>query len=218
VNEIINIYDTTHFKIGDINWDQGFLDVHILNPNNRVVGYQLDFSGIEISQAISLADVVNYPITPSFVPGGSEVIGLSYEGESMTKFYDWTPFLRLYWQNIEDDVCILSCIDVVSDLYQNTLTEIIDGCVGAVQLDNLLEAKVTIIPNPISSNATLTFSNPMRDELTLQIIDARGRVVRTESIRGTQHIIEKRNLSSGAYFFNIYGSRLAPISGRFDIQ
>ncbi|PCJ82268.1 MAG: hypothetical protein COA49_01870 [Bacteroidetes bacterium] len=218
VNEIINIYDTTHFQIGDINWEQGYLDIHILNPNNRVVGYQLEFSGIEISQAISLADVVNYPITPSFVPGGAEVIGLSYEGESMMKFYEWTPFLRLYWQSVEEDVCILSCIDVVSDLYQNTLTEIIQGCVGAVQLANNIEAKVTVVPNPISSNAIITFPNPMRDDLTLQIIDSRGRVVRTELVRGTQHVIEKRQLSSGAYFFNISGVRLAPISGRFDIQ
>ena len=74
--------------------------MHVRNPNNRIVGYQLEFSGIEISQAISLADVVNYPITPSFMPGGSEVIGLSYEGESMLKFYEWTPFLRLYWINV----------------------------------------------------------------------------------------------------------------------
>lgn len=218
VNELINIYDTTHFKIGDINWEQGFLDVHILNPNNRVVGYQLEFSGIEISQAISLADVVNYPITPSFMPGGTEVIGLSYEGESMMKFYEWTPLLRLYWMNVEEDVCLLHCEDVVNAFYQNTLIEIIDGCVGAVEFENMDQEDVQVIPNPITSSATISFSNPMRDELHLQIVNARGRIVRKETVRGTQHVIFKGDLSSGAYFFNLVGQRIAPMTGRFDIQ
>ena len=218
VNEVVNIFDTTHFKIGDINWAQGFLDVHVRNPNNRIVGYQLEFSGIEISQAISLADVVNYPITPSFMPGGSEVIGLSYEGESMLKFYEWTPFLRLYWINVDEDVCLLHCVDVVNEFYQNTHIDIIDGCVGAVQLQNMDGNSVSIVPNPLSSSATISFSNPMRDELYLQVMDARGRVVREEKVRGTNYVMEKRDLSSGAYFFTLSGQRIAPMSGRFDIQ
>ena len=218
VNEIINIYDTTHFKIGDINWDQGFLDVHVLNPNNRIVGYQLEFSGIEISQAISLADVVNYPITPSFVPGGSEVIGLSYEGESMMKFYEWTPILRLYWMSVEEDVCLLHCEDVVNDFYQNTIIDIIDGCVGAIELENMDQIGISVVPNPISSHAQITFSNPMRDELVLIIIYASGREVRREFVNGTNHIIEKGNLRSGAYLFTIYGNRISPMNGRFDIH
>ena len=218
VNEIINIFDTTHFKIGDINWDQGYLDIHVLNPNNRIVGYQLAFSGIEISQAISLADVVNYPITPSFVPGGSEVIGLSYEGESMMKFYVWTPLLRLYWMSAEEDVCLLHCEDVVNSFYQNTIIDIVDGCVGAIELQNTSQVAVSVIPNPITSSAQITFSNPMRDELILMILDASGREVRRELVNGTDHVIEKGKLSSGAYFFTVYGNRISPMSGRFDIQ
>ena len=218
VNELINIYDTTHFKIGDINWDQGYLDIHVLNPNNRIVGYQLEFSGVEISQAISLADVVNYPITPSFVPGGAEVIGLSYEGESMMKFYEWTPLLRLYWMSADEDVCILHCEDVVNSFYQNTIVDIVDGCVGAIELQNTSQVAVSVIPNPISSSAQITFYNPMRDDLVLMIIDASGREVRRELVNGTDHIIEKGHLSSGAYFFTIYGDRVLPMNGRFDIQ
>ena len=64
----------------------------------------------------------------------------------------------------------------------------------------------------------ITFSNPMRDELMLIILDASGREVRHEVVKGTDHIIEKGELSSGAYFFTIYGNRITPMSGRFDIQ
>ena len=218
VQEIINIYDTTHFKIGDVNWDQGYLDVHVYNPNNRIVGYQLEFSGIEISQAISLADVVNYPIEPSFVPGGSEVIGLSYEGESMVKFYEWTPMLRLYWINVGEEVCIIDAVDVVNEEYHNTNINVVDGCVSSVA-SNFVEAyETTIVPNPMNERATLSFYNPSREVMQLQIIDAKGSVVRTETTSGNTHIISKKDLASGAYFFRLTGKNNSPITGRFDIK
>jgi hypothetical protein len=50
----------------------------------------------------------------------------------MMKFYEWTPFLRLYWINAADNIYLLHCKDVVNELFQNTLVEIIDvyegGC------------------------------------------------------------------------------------------
>ena len=174
VTEIINYYDTVHFKIGDINWDQGYVDVHVLNPNNRIVGYEIDFSGIEISQAISLADVVNYPIEPSHMPGGSKVIGLSYEGESMMKFYDWTPLLRLYWINAGEEICIADVVDVVNDDYHNTLIDVVDACVSEVHSDDLLDDQVVVMPNPFTQTSTLSFPNPTREAMTLQIIDTHG--------------------------------------------
>ena len=218
LTEIINYYDTTHFKIGDINWDQGYVDVHILNPNNRVVGYQIEFSGIEISQAISLADVVNYPIEPSYVPGGSEVIGLSYEGESLMKFYEWTPLLRLYWINVEDEVCIMDIVDVVNDDYHNTLIDIEDACVSEVHDDELVQSTVLVMPNPITLNSTLSFPNPTREAMTLQILDSQGKLVRVEQTVGNMHVIERGNLNSGAYFFRLIGNQSTPLTGRFDIK
>lgn len=218
VQEIINLYDTTHFKIGEVNWDQGYLDVHVYNPNNRIVGYQLEFSGIEISQAVSLADVVNYPIEPSFVPGGSEVIGLSYEGESMVKFYEWTPMLRLYWINVDEEVCITDAVDVVNEDYYNTLINIVDGCVSSVASNMDEDHETTIVPNPMNDKATLSFYNPSRESMQLQIIDARGRVARIERTSGNTHVINKENLAPGTYFIRLTGSNNSPITGRFDVK
>ena len=218
VTEIINYYDTVHFKIGNIDWNQGYVDVHVLNPNNRIVGYQIEFSGIEISQAISLADVVNYPIEPSFVPGGSEVIGLSYSGESMMKFYEWTPLLRLYWINVDEEVCIQNVVDVVNDDYHNTLIDIEDACVSEVHNEEIANTQVTVVPNPVTANSTISFSNPTREAMMLQIIDAQGKLVRVESTTGNTHVIEKGNLRAGAYFFRLTGSQSTPLTGRFDIK
>jgi hypothetical protein len=189
-----------------------------MNPNCRVVGYQIEFSGIEISQAISLADVVNYPITPSFAPGGSEVIGLGYEGESMMKFYEWTPLLRLYWNSVDEEICIQEVIDVVNDDYHNTLIEVIDGCVSSVSDEDLSSYEVLIMPNPITQSSILAFPNPTREAMTLEILDAQGRLVRVEQTAGNRHTIIKGDLSAGTYVFRLSSSKSSPLTGRFDIK
>ena len=218
VQEIINMYDTVHFKIGNIDWDEGYLDVYVYNPNCRIVGYQIELSGIEISQAISLPDIINYPIEPAFVPGGSEVIGLSYEGESMMKFYEWVPLLRLYWINAENEICISSVEDVVNDDYHNTLINIEDACVTEVYDEDLAKDQVRVLPNPMTSSCTISFPNPTREAMTLQIIDTQGKLLRIEQTTGNTHIIEKGHLSSGAYFFRLIGTQSTPLTGRFDIK
>lgn len=218
VTEIINMYDTVHFKIGDIDWDQGFLDIHVMNPNNRVVGFEIDLSGIEISQAISLADVVSYPIEPAHMPGGSKVIGLSFGGESMMKFYEWTPLLRLYWIDVEDEVCIVDVVDVINDDYHNTLVNVVDACVTRVHDEDFATEQVIVMPNPLTSSSTITFPNPTREMMLLHIIDSQGKLVRTEQTKGNTHIIEKASLSTGTYFFRLTGNQSTPLIGRFDIK
>ena len=73
VNHSVNPVDTVHFTIGAVNWGQQYMDIYVHNPNNRIVGYQFSMSGMAISSAVSLADPIEYSITPSFTPGGVEL-------------------------------------------------------------------------------------------------------------------------------------------------
>ena len=87
---IVNPFDSVWFRLGEVNWAQGFFDVEVLNPHNRILGYQFDIS-CGIQQAVSLADPLEYMITPEFALGGGTLIGLSYEDESMSKHYGGLP-------------------------------------------------------------------------------------------------------------------------------
>jgi hypothetical protein len=64
----------------------------------------------------------------------------------MMKFYEWTPFLRLYWINANDNIYLLNCKDVVNEFFQNTLVEIIDvyewGCTTPVACNYDPEATI----------------------------------------------------------------------------
>ena len=219
VNHIVNPFDTVHFTIGAVNWSQQYLDIHVLNPNNRIVGYQFSMSGISISSAVSIADPIEYPITPSFMPGGNEIIGLSYDNMSFPKHYEYAPFVRLYWSNVEEEVCIDFITDVVNSDYHNTLHVIEEGCVisSGVSMASASIAPM-LYPNPMSEEATLRLVNPTREPLHFQITDATGRVVSEELITGTTHVIKRGNLTAGSYLYTIWGDSFEAVSGRLNIH
>ncbi|MFZ8836344.1 MAG: lysyl oxidase family protein [Flavobacteriales bacterium] len=219
VNHIVNPFDTVHFTIGAVNWGQQYLDVYVHNPNNRIVGYQFSMSGISISSAVSIADPIEYPITPSFAPGGNEVIGLSYENMSFPKHYEYVPFVRLYWTEIEEEVCIDFITDVVNEDYHNTFNVIEEGCVISSGISDALDAEAPMLyPNPMIEQSTLRFANPSRQPMLLQITDATGRIVYEARPNGTSHVIQRGALKSGAYVYTLSGGTNPTFTGRLNVQ
>ena len=219
VNHVVNPFDTVHFSIGAVNWDQGYVDVHVLNPNNRIVGYQMSMSGMGIASAVSIADPIEYPIDPSFVPGGTEVIGLSYEGESFQKNYEYVPFLRLYWSSVENEICIDFITDVVNSEYQNTLNVIENGCVVSNGVTEAYAGEAPMLyPNPMTQSAVLRYSNPTLENLMLRITDTQGRLIREEIVTGNSHVIKRLDLTAGTYVYSLSGTHTGQWSGRLNIQ
>ena len=220
VPAITNPFDTVRFTVGAVNWEQGYLDIHVLNPDNRIVGYQFTVSGMGIASAFSLADPIGYPIEPAHAPGGQGIIGLSYGGESLVKNYVWTPLVRLYWTTREDEICLDAIVDVVNDEYHNTLTEIVDGCVTSVGVaeHGAVEGGVQVYPNPFSETTLVRFVNPSRATLLFEVMDLTGRVVRSEQATGTSHGFDRGDLPAGSYVFRLSGGALGSATGRFDIR
>lgn len=217
-DDITNPFDSVYFTIGDVNWLDSYLDIHVLNPFNKIVGYQFVTSGIEIIDVVSLYDPINYPIDPSFALGGNMVIGLSYEDSTIAKNYEWVPLCRIYFMNEMEQICLSEILDIVNEDYHNTLNYIVDGCVSSVGIaENGFDNAVSAYPNPFHDFSTLRFSNPARSAHTIELVDVTGRVVRSfVGVKGTEIRIDRENLVSGTYFYRISGENSA--SGRLVIE
>jgi hypothetical protein len=150
-----------------------------------------------------LADPIGYPISPSFVPGGNKVIGLSYDGASFHKNLEFVPFLRVYWSEAGDEVCLAEVIDVVNDQFQNTLHTMEDGCVSSVLQLEATEA-LQVLPNPMVDVATIQFP---RGEWQLEVLDVQGRVVSSQSVVGSSAILRRESLTPGTYMVRVSGER-----------
>jgi len=213
VQEIVNIYDTVHFMVADVNWGMNYFDVHVLNPNNRIVGYELDFSGVSISDAISLADPIGYPISPSFVPGGTKVIGLSYDGASFHKNLEYVPFLRVYWSEATSEVCVAEVIDVVNDDYENTLHTVVDGCVSDIITMEAAQA-IQVMPNPMGDFSTVTF--PL-GAWNMEVLDIQGRVVLSRQVSGRSAMLSRESLGAGTYVLRLNNDEATAVI-RFEVR
>ena len=130
VNDITNPYDTTHFKIAEVNWEEKYLDVHVKNPDARIFGYQLEFDGLQISQTESLLDAAyGYTGAPSHAPGGQKVVTLSYDGSTAPKNTSYVPLLRVHWIGSANGmVCLEGAHEVMNDFLQKTLVNLEVPC------------------------------------------------------------------------------------------
>ncbi len=99
----------------------------------------------------------------------------------------------------------------------NFAMEALDG----VQNYSIKNAGTSIYPNPVKSNATLTYELKKDANVTINIIDLTGKVVLTLNTDKTagkqQEILELGELKSGLYFYEIKSSDEVK-TGKFTIS
>lgn len=77
----------------------------------------------------------------------------------------------------------------------------------------------TLHPNPFDNSATLTFENFNNINYTLTLFNTQGRLVRTNyNINTGRTIVEREDLTSGLYFFQLRSDGQGPISGKLTIE
>ena len=204
---IVNPYDSVWFTLGEVNWDQGFFDVHVLNPHNRIVGYQFDVS-CGIQQVVSLVDPLAYMIQPEFALGGNTIIGLSYEDASIPKQYEWSPLCRIYWtQTPETELCINGITEVVNNLYQNAVPYLVDGCATTSSVGGVIAGvSFAVSPNPVVAGAPLllTFTGGEPSGAEVRWLDLTGRVVSRERWNGGRTMeLSTAGRAPGAYLVQL---------------
>lgn len=205
--EIINVYDSVYFTIGDYDLDDSYLDIYVKNPYNRIVGYEINVSGIDILNAENLADIESFPNEPENAFLGKKVLSMSYVDSALVKSDTYQPLVRLYFANPQDEICISEIVDVVNHAYENTLNYIEEGCIQLTDMDKELKPyRVKVYPNPFHDKTTFSMYNPTGEALQLKIMDISGRVVYEKgSISGTEFTLSNNNFAPGVYFYTLTG-------------
>ena len=170
---ITNPNDTVQFSIGELNLEEGYVDIHILNPDNEVLGYQFIMGNISITSVENLVE--NYPITPSFSTGNGMVLGVSYEDSLIIKNYDPAPLCRIYYSSIEENACIETIIDVVNQDYENVIAlNNTEDCISNVSIDNDIGHSFVMYPNPASNLIDLKLELDHISDINIEISNMLG--------------------------------------------
>ncbi len=208
---VVNPYDSVWFTLGDVNWEQGFFDVHVLNPHNRIVGYQFDVS-CGIQQVVSMVDPLEYMVQPEFALGGNTIIGLSYDNTSMPKHYEWSPLCRVYWtQAPETELCINGITEVVNGMYQNAVPYLVNPCATTNGIGGVLAGtSFQVSPNPVQSGEALWLSFGGGDLTGAEVrwVDLTGRILhRTLWSGGDRFLLATEGRAAGCYLVQVVDSR-----------
>ena len=173
--EITNPSDTVTLSIGELNLEEGYVDIYILNPNNEVLGYQFEMGNISINSVQNL--VSDYPIEPSFSPNGGMVLGVSYEDSLIVKNYEPAPLCRIYYSSIESNTCIESIIDIVNQDYENVITiNNTESCQG-VSVENYYGNSIAMYPNPATDLLAVKLALDKNSDVSISINNMLGQNV-----------------------------------------
>lgn len=76
-----------------------------------------------------------------------------------------------------------------------------------------------IYPNPVVQSSTLEFSNPLNENCSLELYDSHGKMVeRVTNITTNKVEIERKELSSGLYYFRLFSEKKMLASGKLTFE
>ena len=216
--EVTNPNDTVSFDIYDWNFEEGYVDISIQNPNNEVLGYQfkLGNEGVIITDVENLISENDYPITPSFSVYDNMILGVSLQDSLIQKNYDPVPLCRVYYSlplGVSMDgnnfICIEEIIDVINQDYENVISvNNTDECEPFNQFNiNEFEgiSSFVLYPNPTSDILYFNISFEEKKEFVLSIYDLVGNLISSKSYnaKDISQELDFTSLSMGIYNLTI---------------
>ena len=89
--------------------------------------------------------------------------------------------------------------------------------VQGVTENNLSFAYVYIYPNPSINNFNIDFSNSV-ENVEMRLVDVTGKLILTESINGTHHTVNTKNIDNGLYFIQLYKNNKLVVTSKIVVQ
>tara|TARA_B100001250_G_scaffold33288_1_gene27071 strand:+ start:8 stop:1105 length:1098 start_codon:yes stop_codon:yes gene_type:complete len=200
---ITNPNDTVQFSIGELNLEEGYVDIHVLNPDNEILGYQFLMGNISITSVENLIN--DYPITPSFSNDGM-ILGISYEDSLIVKNYDPVPLCRIFYSTILENTCIETIIDVVNENYENVIAiNNTESCISNVSVEHFNGNSFSIYPNPATNLIELKLNLDNMSDVNISINNMVGQVLFKEDLY-SKDLYKKINIEdypNGVYLIKV---------------
>jgi hypothetical protein len=200
----INTSQMVEMRIDSLNITDNYVDIEILNSNNKINAFEFVMSGLNILNVVPLYNTTSFPEDLQFRVGGNRVIGISYIDSAIAKNTVFSPFVRIYYSAITDTVvCISQIVHMVNPNFEATLTNIVDGCspttdVGIDKIDP--DNYIIAYPNPSQGEIFLDIHS-ITSNGNVEILNAFGEVIYAGSTNGNERKkINLENVAAGIYF------------------
>lgn len=92
------------------------------------------------------------------------------------------------------------------------------GGITSTKNNNFSNFDITVFPNPMTIQTTFDLKKLDLKNITLQVFDVMGKIVREETHAGSTFIFYKKNLSSGIYFYQIKNGNVLLGNGKLVVD
>lgn len=207
---LTNINDTVSLRLGNINYIDNYVDVEMLNPDNKVEAYQFNMHGISIINVLNLANTGNFQNATHFVLNGNTVVGLSFLDSTINKNNVFTGLCRIYFSSITDTIiCIQSISDIVNNVEENVIHKIVGPCIipsftGIVNRD--INTFMMISPNPSKGVFDVFIKLEQNQNVQVSIVDLLGQEVYNKQFNNVQNgkvSVNLENQAKGVYIVSL---------------
>ncbi len=201
--------DTVFFSIQNYNPIGKYFDIAIRNPSIGVNAFQFNLTNVQISKVQSLIDTLKYPAQLRASLNKGIVMGISHQDSIIVRATTKKPLCRIFFNNQATVNVALDKIVAVTEVNGYNLVGKIEGSPIVISSDKevpLMNLNPVVYPNPTNNNAILEFYNPENESFTLELYDVSGKILRQiKNIRENQVLIERKNLPTGFYVYQIKG-------------
>jgi PKD repeat protein len=122
-DEFLDVQDNVTIGLTNLNTTEQYFDVYIVNPNNYVYAFQVDFSNVIVSSIENLLPASTWSAHLHYEVDGN-TIGVMSNNNSWIPMYSVpTSVLRIHYSSLfGSEICVSNIVDVINDLIHNTLT------------------------------------------------------------------------------------------------
>jgi len=214
--------DTVTYSIGSVNPAFNYLDIYSENPSARVMAAQFTMEGLTIDSVVNLCPETfgeNYQITHT----DDEVIVLGFNEVPYQIHFEPIPTFRIFYSaTYPADICIKHFTAAVNEDFEEVVTALDNNCVTVEDPVSVWHysndpLNAQILPNPFSTQAVLTFNNPLHAQFQLLVLDLNGNLIQTQQTTDASFNLEKQQLSSGMYLFKLTGDAVSQ-TGKFVVD
>lgn len=201
---IQNPFDSVWLQVGTIDGIDEFVDIQYLAPYGRLEAFEFELEGIKIKSVQSLNP--NFKVTIDH--DESEILGLSFEENSLPRTIDFQAFIRVFYEEkLSDTICIGHVEALVNEdleLMQfagGNCNYLNDSGTHAVPRNDFYS---TVIPNPLNGTGQLIFDNQNRQSVRVEFFSLSGKRLKTvPNFRGNSLLIDNQELSTGVVLYRI---------------
>ncbi len=180
---IYNPFDSVTLRIVNVDWQQRYVDISVLNPSCFLLAYEFRMHGLIVDSVKNLA-LGNYTPDIRYSSSG-HIVGISTDENALFKQPAPLNFLRVHYNALTDTfICIQEIVAMVNGNYEEVKGKIGGSCleepndsVDVTSIPSLSSDNLMIVPNPTSGVFDLYLDGSSMRGSDIFVVDALGRKI-----------------------------------------